>query len=209
MNGYLLNVLKIAFSVLLLLPLTGCCGEVFRGSNDVVGVSIAPTNGSIQPGTTQSFTATGTFAVNGGTGDVTTQTTWTSSDTTIATINNSGLTTGIKFGTVTITGNCQCYASKTNLTVSSNAVSLTSIAVTPANATVKAGLTQQFTATGTYSNGTTTCWWRIRLGWDRRIWVQLSSVTLNATTDLESATSMLRSYCAVSISLAKAGASQW
>ena len=155
MNGYLLNVLRIAFSVFPLLALTGCCGEVFRGSNDVVGVSIAPTNSSIQPGTTQNFTATGTFAVNGGTGDITTQTTWTSSDTTIVTIDNTGLAKGIKFGTVTIAGSCQCYTSKTNLTVSSNAVSLTSIAVTPANATVKAGLTQQFTATGTYSNGTT------------------------------------------------------
>lgn len=156
MKGRLLKMLEIAFTVVPLLPITGCfCGQFFRGSEDVVAMTISPTNSSILPGMTQNFSATGTFGGVGSTGDVTLLTTWTSSDPTIATIDHSGLATGIRFGAVTISGTCQCYLSQTNLTVSSQAVSLTSIAVTPANPTLQIGLTQQFTATGTYSNGTT------------------------------------------------------
>ncbi len=148
------DVAKALGFVLLLVPLEGCCGKYFRGSNDIVTFpTISPLNASIQPGTTQQFSATGTFATGGGTGDVTTQTTWTSSDPAIATINNAGLATGIAFGTVTISGNCQCYITRTSLSVSSQAVTITSIATTPANATIAIGGTQQFVATATYSDG--------------------------------------------------------
>ena len=156
MKDRLLNTLKIAFSALLLLSLASCCGQYFRGKDDVVAVSISPTKATIQPGATQQFTATGTFQQPGGaTGDVTAQTRWTSSNPAIATIDSTGLAKGIQVGTVKISGDCQCYVVNTNLTVSTTAVSLTSIAVTPANPTVRVGSTQQFTATGTYSDGST------------------------------------------------------
>ena len=142
-------------AVVLLTLVTGCtCGEFFRDSKDVVGVSISPTNTSIQPGNTQQFSATGTFP-NGGTGDVTGQTTWTSSNPSVATIDANGLATGVAFGATTISANCQCYELSTSLSVSSQTVGLTSIAVTPSSPTINAGGTQQFTATGTYSNNTT------------------------------------------------------
>jgi uncharacterized protein YjdB len=142
-------------AVVLLTLVTGCtCGEFFRDSKDVVGVSISPTNTSIQPGTTQQFSATGTFP-NGTTGDVTGQTSWTSSNRSVATIDASGLATGVGFGTTTISANCQCYEESTNLSVSSQAASLTSIAVTPSNPAISVGTTQQFAATGTYSNNST------------------------------------------------------
>jgi uncharacterized protein YjdB len=146
--------LKVTSFTLLLLLLGGCSGEFFRGTNDLVGLTISPTNTSIQPGNTQQFSATGSFG-GGGTGDVTPQVTWTSSNTSIATINNTGLATGIAFGTVTISGSDQGYTSKTNLSVSSQTVTITSIAVTPATSTIRVGTTQQFVATATYSNGTT------------------------------------------------------
>lgn len=166
MKSHWVNMLKIALNVLPLLPLTGCfCGQFFRGSDDVVAVTISPTNTSILPGATQKFTATGTFGGNGtttdgngGTGDVTLITTWNSSDSSIVSIDKTGLAKGNKLGTVTISGNCQCYMPQTNLTVSNQmttTAALLSIAVTPVNATLQAGQTQQFIATGTYSNGTT------------------------------------------------------
>jgi uncharacterized protein YjdB len=134
----------------------GCsCGEFFRGSDDIVGIKISPLNTSVQRGSTQQFSATGTFA-NGGTGDVTAQTTWHSSNSYVASIDSSGLASGTGFGAVTISADCQCYTAKTALTVSSQAVSVTAISVTPADATIPLGATQQFTATATYSNNTTT-----------------------------------------------------
>ena len=133
--------------------LTGCCGQFFRGKNDVVALSASPSNTSIQPGGTQQFTATGTFG-NGGTGDVTSQSKWTSSDPSVASVDSNGLATGVQFGSVTITAHCQCYTANNTLTVSSQTVSLTSITVTPANPTISVGRTQQFTATANYSNNT-------------------------------------------------------
>lgn len=138
----------------LLLLLQGGCGEFFRGTNDLVGLTIAPLNTSIQPGNTQQFSATATFG-GGGTGDVTPQVKWTSSNTGIATINAAGLATGIAFGTVTISASDQGYTSKTNLSISSQSVTITSIAITPATPTIRVNTTQQFVATATYSNGTT------------------------------------------------------
>jgi uncharacterized protein YjdB len=144
---------KIILAVMSLLPITGCCGKFFRGSKDIIGLTISPANGSIKPDSTQQFTATGSY-YDSTTGDVTPETTWTSSDLAIASINSEGLASGVSSGVTTISADCQCYIIHTNLTISSSAANLTSIAVTPANPTVNVGNTQQFTATGTYSNGT-------------------------------------------------------
>lgn len=143
-----------ALAAISLLATTGCCGEFARGSKDIVGLTISPRNQSITPQTTQQFTATGTYS-DGSTGDVTPETRWSSSDPAIAAIDSEGLASGLRSGVTTIAGDCQCYIVKTNLTISSSAATLTSVAVTPADPTVNVRSTQQFTATGTYSNGTT------------------------------------------------------
>ena len=149
-------VIRSAVLFLLVALLTGCCGKFFRGQQDLVGLGISPANTTITPGTTQQFTATGTYhQPNGSTGDVTAQTTWTSSNPAVATIDANGLATGVAFGNTTIKGNCQCYNTSVTLTVGSQSVNLTSIAVTPATPTIGVARTQQFTATGTYSNNTT------------------------------------------------------
>ncbi len=144
----------IALALMSLLIITGCCGKLFRGSKDIVGLTISPSNESIKPQTTQQFTATGTYS-DGTTGDVTPETTWISSDPAIAAISSEGAASGLSAGVTTISGDCQCYVVKTNLTISSSAAKLMSVAVTPADPTVNVRSTQQFTATGTYSNGTT------------------------------------------------------
>src|ERR1700757_3300030 len=155
MSSWRTNLLHNALCILPLLALWGCCGQFFRGTEDVVAVSISPSNTTIIPGGTQQFKATGTFAENGGTGDVTAKTAWRSSDPAIATISSTGLATGVAAGIVTISGDCNCYVQKTNLIVSNHAVTLASIIVTPANPTIRAGQAQQFTATGHYTDGST------------------------------------------------------
>lgn len=86
-----------------LLLLSGC-GEFFRDeSEDIVGLTIAPLNTTIQPGQTQQFSATGTLGT-GGMGDVTTRATWSSSDPGIATIDSAGLATAVGYGYTTISG---------------------------------------------------------------------------------------------------------
>jgi uncharacterized protein YjdB len=149
------SVLGVFVAIAAVMMLTGCCGKFFKGEEDLVGVSVSPSGNTIQPGGTQQFTATGTFAESGATGDVSGQTRWTSSDPSVATIDATGLATGVAFGTVTIKGKCQCFDDKVTLTVGSQTVSLTSITVTPASPTVTVGRNQQFTATGNFSNNTT------------------------------------------------------
>ena len=152
----LLNVVRAASLLVLLVQLGGCniCGKFFRGAEDIVGLAVSPLNGSVQPSSTQQFMATGTYSDNS-TGDVTSQTEWTSSNPAVATISSAGLATGVALGNTTISGNCQCYVVNTNLTVSSQAATITSIAVTPTTASIATGSTQQFVATATYSNNTT------------------------------------------------------
>ncbi len=115
-------------------------------------IFVTPVNLSLPRGVTQQFTATGIFSDNTN-HDITTQATWNSSDPSIATVNNIGLVTGVATGTATLTATFETISGSTTLTVTSAA--LLSIAVTPANLSIPRGTTQQFTATGTYADGTT------------------------------------------------------
>ncbi len=85
--------------------------------------------------------------------DVTSQTAWTSSVPGVATINTTGLATGLALGTSTITGTSLGVSSSSSLTVTSAA--LVSVAVTPANPSLTTLASQQMTATGTYGDGST------------------------------------------------------
>ena len=82
--------------------------------------------------------------------------TWSSGDQSVATINSSGLATGVAAGTAMITVSAGTVTSNAaTLTVNANAPTLSSIAVTPATPSITQGGTQQFTATGTYSDDST------------------------------------------------------
>jgi uncharacterized protein YjdB len=103
-------------------------------------------------GTNVQFTATATLT-DGTQSNVTTLAAWTSATATVGTVGAAtGLATPVAQGSTTIKATYQGQ-SGTALFVVSNAV-VTSIAVTPANGTVAAGLTQQMTATATLSDGT-------------------------------------------------------
>jgi uncharacterized protein YjdB len=92
------------------------------------------------------------LTVNSTKQNLTSTSAWTSSATAIATVGSGGLATSVAQGTATITATSGTIGGSATLTVT--AAVLTSVAVTPSTASVAAGYTEQFTATGTYSNGT-------------------------------------------------------
>jgi|HubBroStandDraft_6_1064221.scaffolds.fasta_scaffold01629_1 uncharacterized repeat protein (TIGR03803 family) len=115
-------------------------------------ITVTPANPSIAAGVTQQFSAIGTFS-DSSTQDLTTQVTWSSSSPSVATINTNGLATTLVTGQTTITATFGLVNSSVGLTV--NAAVLTSISVQPANPFVVIGSAQPFTATGTFSDGST------------------------------------------------------
>ena len=115
-------------------------------------IAVTPANPSVPKGKTQQFTATGTYSDNS-TQNLTSQVTWASATTSVATITSAGLATAVATGTSNISAKLGGVSGSTVLTVT--AAALQSIAVTPANPSVSKGETQQFTATGTYSDSTT------------------------------------------------------
>jgi hypothetical protein len=97
---------------------------------------------------TQQFTATGTFT-DSQQRNVTAFVGWSSSATTVATIDTAGLATGRGLGGTTIqAASGTTIAGSTGLTVG-----LVSIAITPLTASIRVGQTQPFTATGTFTSG--------------------------------------------------------
>jgi hypothetical protein len=117
----------------------------------LVSLAVTPANPTNLVGTTQQFAATGTYS-DGSTQNLTSQAAWASSKTTVATINASGLATAVSAGTATISAGLAGVTNSITFTVKAPPT-LTSIAVTPANSTNLVGATPQFTATGTYSDG--------------------------------------------------------
>ena len=98
------------------------------------------------------FTANGHYN-NGTTQTLTTEVAWTSSVPATATINvSSGLATGVAAETMSITAASGGFISS-GVTLTVTPATLQSIAVTLAMSRIAAGLTQPYTATGTYSNG--------------------------------------------------------
>ncbi|MCE9500539.1 MAG: Ig-like domain-containing protein, partial [Leptospira sp.] len=121
-------------------------------------VIVSPASGTIAKGTTLQFQATAYYS-DGLTVDVTQSATWSSSSTTTATVQTAGdaspgLAKGVGVGgPITITAVYNGKSGSAALTVS--AATLSSIAVTPVSPHVQVGNTQAFTATGTYSDGST------------------------------------------------------
>jgi hypothetical protein len=117
---------------------------------------VTPANPTIAKGTTLQFTATGTYS-DSSVQDLTALVTWTSSATAVATVSNAagshGLATGAAIGTTTVTATSGSVSGATGLTVT--AATLSALQVTPANPTIAKGTTQQFVATGIYTDLTT------------------------------------------------------
>ena len=125
----------------------------------LVSVAVTPANPSINVGTQQPFTATGTFS-DTTTQDITNLMTWTSANTNVAVVTtNSGVATGQNVGSSLITATAPAsLGNKTgSTTLTVTLASLVSLSVTQANATpnLALGTKVQFTATGTFTDGST------------------------------------------------------
>jgi uncharacterized protein YjdB len=121
-------------------------------SATLVSLAIAPSNSFMPAGAVKQFTATGTFSDNS-TQDVTLSVVWSSSSPTVASINDLGAVTSIATGSTTIAATWGAISQSTTLTVSN--VKLVSITISPANPRVEAHTSLKFTATGVYSDGST------------------------------------------------------
>jgi uncharacterized protein YjdB len=115
-------------------------------------LTVTPSNVNLPSGLAQQLTATGTYT-DSTTKNLSNSVVWTSSAPAIATVNVTGLATGLSVGTTTISAASGPITGLVTLTVSQPA--LVSIAVSPANASFALGTTQQLKATGTYTDGST------------------------------------------------------
>ena len=154
------------FLAALALPVAGCTNPL------VDTISVSPSAQTVGVGQTVQFTATGTLGHGSNhpstTSDITNQVTWTSSTPAIATINSSGVATGVSAGAATITATINGYTgtltASATLTVTSSGGSggvgvitgVTSLTVIPGSQAVAApGATSQFIAIGTTGTGST------------------------------------------------------
>ena len=117
----------------------------------LISIAIGPSSVNLSVGQTQQFKASGTYS-DGSTKDLTGSAGWSSSNPAVLAISNSGLATAKAAGSATVTAVSQADPSKT-ASASVTAVALTSMAISPSSVSLSVGQTQQFKATGAYSDG--------------------------------------------------------
>lgn len=96
------------------------------------------------------MTATGTFS-DGTTENITTKVSWSTSDSTVASVGRTGMVTGGSSGSATIAATSGNISGST--TVSVRLGNLLSIHVNPTNASINSGSTLQYQALGTVAGG--------------------------------------------------------
>jgi Bacterial Ig-like domain (group 2) len=123
-------------------------------SPTVSSVAVTPANPSVTAGATEQFKAVATYSDNS-TKDVTSSASWVSASTSVATINSAGLATSVNPGATKITAGLDSVSGSTTLTVAPVPAGIVSIAVTPPAAVIVITAPVQFTAVGSYANGST------------------------------------------------------
>lgn len=137
-----------------LVLLTACGGGAGSQSNDpppvtLLTIQVTGPNGTLVAGQSQQMTATGGFS-DKTRQDLSNSATWASSDNSVATVSSSGMLTAKAAGSCSITASKGGVSGSFQLTVKP---ALVSIAITPASITIAPKTTQQFAATGTFSDG--------------------------------------------------------
>ena len=135
--------------------LSGVTGSatVTVSASPLVSIAVTPNPVAIVLGLTSSLVATATYQ-NGTTQIVTTQVAWAVADSTIASVSNTtGQVKGLATGSTTVTATLSGKSGSATVTVAQAVLS--SITVAPATATITAGKSQAFTASGIYNNGAT------------------------------------------------------
>ncbi len=118
----------------------------------LTSIKVSAPSSSLVSGATELLTATGTYSDNS-TQDLTSQVMWQSSDPTTASVSGTGLLTGVKAGSATVTASQGSVSG--NIIVSISAPVLLSITITPSSFSIASGQNQQLNAQAVYSNGTT------------------------------------------------------
>ncbi|MGF1900682.1 Ig-like domain-containing protein [Aliivibrio sifiae] len=125
----------------------------------VSSIKVTPMIETTPVGFTKAFVATGILS-DGISRDITTDVRWDTDNASVATVNNTpggkGIAKGISVGSVsvtaTITSNSNLVTGTANLNVTDN-TTVTSLSVTPGAMSLANGLTQQYIATATLSDG--------------------------------------------------------
>ena len=112
-------------------------------------IAVSPASPNLAPGLSLQFGAAGMYS-DSSTHDLTTSATWSTSNSTIATVSASGMGTAVASGSTTVSAALGSLNGSSSLNV---AQSLTSIRVTPQNPSCAGGTVRSFTATGTFANG--------------------------------------------------------
>lgn len=126
-----------------------CSVTVNAATVPVTGVSLDKTSLSMTVGDTQTLTATVTPS-NATNKNVT----WSSSNTSVATVDSNGKVSGIKVGTAVITVKTEDGGKTSTCSVTVNPISVTGVTLNETSLTMTVGDTQALTATVTPSNAT-------------------------------------------------------
>ncbi|WP_063669779.1 beta strand repeat-containing protein [Aliivibrio fischeri] len=116
-------------------------------------IQITPAIKSIAKGSIQQYEALGTYS-DGKVQNISSLVSWSSSNTSFATISDKGIASGVAVGSSNIEAVLGSTTSNTAV-LSVTAAEVVSIQVTPANASIAKGNSQQYTATATYTDDTT------------------------------------------------------
>ncbi len=117
----------------------------------VTSISVTPASAEMAPNTIVSLIATATLS-DGTTQDITSNATWSSSNSGVASVDAVGDVSAIAAGSATITATFGGASGTSAITVASQ---LTSIQISPSSATIAAQTQVPFTATGTFPDGKT------------------------------------------------------
>ncbi len=115
----------------------------------VASVDVTPATATVQAGQTMQLTATPKDA--NGAALSGRAVSWSSSNTSVATVSNAGVVSAVTLGSATITATSEGKSGTSSITVTN--IPVVSVDVTPATATVQAGQTVQLTATPKDANG--------------------------------------------------------
>lgn len=120
-------------------------------SATISSISVTPATAELAPNSFVDLTATATLS-DGTTQDITADVTWTSSDPSVAAVDNTGSVGGVSAGNATITAQFGAVSGTSAILVNPQ---LTGIKITPASASIAAQTGFQFSAIGTFADGTT------------------------------------------------------
>jgi len=119
-------------------------------TNSLMNITVSGINENLKIGETQQLAATGSYA-NSDTADLSSSVSWTSSDNGILSISGTGLVTAVTAGTATLTATLDAVSGNTQAT----AIALVDISLSPSFLTLAIDSSEQFTATGRYSDSST------------------------------------------------------